>query len=58
MSLEVLVLEGHITVMSWIELPVLKLFATGDVYLVELAIKSGVGLDCGIAAVSPIIIIP
>jgi hypothetical protein len=56
--LQVRVVERHIGAMSRVELPVLKLTATGDVDSVEFAVKNSVGLDGAVTSISPIVAVP
>ena len=56
--LQVRVVERHIGAMSRVELPVLKLTATGDVDSVEFAVKDSVGLDGAVTSISPIVAVP
>ena len=56
--LKVCISEADIAVMSGVELPALELTATGDIDSVKSAVKSGVRLDCCVAWVSPIVMVP
>ena len=58
LPLQIRVLERHIGAMSRVEPPVLELPPTGDVDLVEPAVKGSVGLDRGVTSVSPIVVVP
>jgi hypothetical protein len=58
LPLKICVLERHAAAMNWVEFPVLELATASDIDSVKSAVKSCVGLNRGVAAMSPIVAVP